>query len=179
MPSIAAFTPISAILALGFAIFASGPLAAATHEGTVEAGGATSPADSAAASSPSAAAELVPPRVTHHVRAQFPDFHRSGEDDQEMRMIVRVDVDTEGKPGRVEVVDTNLGSSYRRSALQAVSFWRFEPATRNGVPELATILVPVGFGPDGEPGDNQGAGDRTIRAPGATNRVITAPQATR
>lgn len=170
MPSIASDMRAIALFALGLALVASAPLAAETLDGAVDAADSTPVAP--------AASELVPPRVTKHVRALFPTSRRDrAEEAKELRMIVSVEVDVEGKPGHVEIVDTNLGTAYRRPALQAVSFWRFAPATRNGVPEATTVLVPVSFGSQGD-GEQEGSG-ADMRTPGATNRVITAPRTTR
>jgi TonB family protein len=161
MPSTSAVSRLPAAFLSALALCAGAPPAIATGEEPV------------AASSSS----LVPPTVTHHVIAKFPvsgrDYDR---EEQGMRMIMSVEVDADGKPGRVRVVDTNLGSAYRRPALQAVSHWRFAPATRDGVPEATTILVPVTFGyGDNTTGD--GTVDPSIRAPGShVPRVIIAPR---
>ena len=162
MPRTSVVPRLPAALLFGLVLCAGAPFAAAT---TSEPGAATSPS------------ALVPPTVTHHVIAKFPVSGRDHDREEEgMRMILSVDVDAEGKPGRVRVVDTNLGSAYRRPALQAVSHWRFAPATRDGVPEATTILVPVTFGYGGDPiGD--GTSDPSIRAPGShVPRVIIAPR---
>ena len=176
MPSTSAVSRLPAAFLLGLALCAGAPFAAATNAepAATTAEPAATTAEPVAASSTSS---LVPPTVTHHVVAMYPVSGRDYDREEAgMRMIMSVEVDAKGKPGRVRVVDTNLGSSYRRPALQAVSHWRCAPATRDGVPEATTILVPVTFGyRDGATGD--GTSDSSIRAPGShVPRVIIAPR---
>ena len=60
---------------------------------------------------------------------------------------VRVTVAADGS---VERLDLARGSGNRyldRAAMEAVRRWRFEPATRNGQPVSADVLVPVEFTP--------------------------------
>lgn len=61
-------------------------------------------------------------------------------------VVMRVDIDANGKPVDVAIQDKELGPAYARNAIAAVKRWRFEPARRNGVAEPATVLVPVTFG---------------------------------
>lgn len=58
---------------------------------------------------------------------------------------VSVELDAEGRPGNVAVADSNLGSTFERSALRAVQAARYAPATKNGIAVSCTALVPVVF----------------------------------
>lgn len=60
-------------------------------------------------------------------------------------MVMKVKVDTTGKPVDVKVHDSKLTNVYERNALAAVKRWRFEPASLAGQPQEATVLVPVWF----------------------------------
>lgn len=57
---------------------------------------------------------------------------------------------TVGPDGGVERLELASGSGNRhldRAAMEAVRRWRFQPATRGGVPVSAEVLVPVEFTP--------------------------------
>ncbi|HEY9144623.1 MAG TPA: TonB family protein [Arenimonas sp.] len=60
-------------------------------------------------------------------------------------MVMKVKVDTSGKPVDAKVHDSKLSAVYERNALAAVKRWRFEPASLAGQPQEATVLVPVWF----------------------------------
>lgn len=63
--------------------------------------------------------------------------------------IVRVQV-VVGQDGRVERMELAESSGDRfldRAAMEAVRRWRFIPATRNGQPVTASIIVPLEFNP--------------------------------
>ena len=60
-------------------------------------------------------------------------------------MVMKVKVDSTGKPVDVKVHDSKLTDVYERNALAAVKRWRFEPASLAGQPQEATVLVPVWF----------------------------------
>ena len=60
-------------------------------------------------------------------------------------MVMKVKVDTSGKPVDVKVHDSKLTDVYERNAMAAVKRWRFEPASLAGQPQEATVLVPVWF----------------------------------
>ena len=60
---------------------------------------------------------------------------------------VRVTVGTDGSVERLQV-ETGSGNRHLdRAATEAVRRWRFQPATRNGQPVSADVLVPVEFTP--------------------------------
>ncbi|WP_146907213.1 TonB family protein [Arenimonas daejeonensis] len=88
-----------------------------------------------------------PPRVTGIWLADPP--HRASSREYELEatenVVVKVDVDANGRPSNPEVVQSKLGKPYQFKALQAVKRWKFEPARRNGIAVASTVLVPVAF----------------------------------
>lgn len=93
-------------------------------------------------------ADYVPPQVTLAKPARLPKL--SGPADALIigAVLVRVDIDANGKPVKVVVQENQLGDVHARNAIAAVKRWRFEPARRAGVAEPATVLVPVTFSHD-------------------------------
>jgi protein TonB len=71
-----------------------------------------------------------------------PTAFRAGE---EGTVILRVDVDAQGKVSNVEVARRSNSVELDREALNAVRDWTFEPAIRGGNPVPSTVEVPVEF----------------------------------
>ena len=63
----------------------------------------------------------------------------------EGRVKVRVLVGEDGRPQEVTLEVSSGDSLLDESAMEAVRRWRFEPATRNGAPVRAWMMVPVEF----------------------------------
>jgi protein TonB len=64
---------------------------------------------------------------------------------QQGRVILQVNVSTDGLPVAVSVAQSSGVASLDAAALSAVQRWRFVPATRAGVPVAATAEVPILF----------------------------------
>lgn len=60
-------------------------------------------------------------------------------------VLLQVRVDAQGRPSRVDVVQSSRSRPLDREAVRAVQQWTFSPAIRNGQPVEATVLVPVEF----------------------------------
>lgn len=60
-------------------------------------------------------------------------------------VLVRAQVDANGKPGNVELVQRSRSRDLDRAALAAVRKWTFEPAVRDGKAVASTVQVPVDF----------------------------------
>ncbi|GAB2651000.1 TonB family protein [Arenimonas aestuarii] len=92
------------------------------------------------------AAGYQPPRIRLAKPARLP-FLASARPETLVAygMVMKVEVDTTGKPVDVKVHDSKLTDVYQRNALAAVKRWRFEPASLAGQPQEATVLVPVWF----------------------------------
>lgn len=62
---------------------------------------------------------------------------------------VRVTVATDGSVDRLDVAESSGNRYLDRAAMEAVRRWRFQPATRNGQPVVADVVVPIVFNPGG------------------------------
>jgi protein TonB len=54
-------------------------------------------------------------------------------------------IDTEGNVSDVQESSAPLGDGLDQSAIDTVKKWRFNPATRDGVPVAVRVAVEVGF----------------------------------
>ena len=62
---------------------------------------------------------------------------------------VQATVAPDGSIERMEIVQSSGDRYLDRAALEAVRRWRFTPATHNGQPVSATVVIPVVFTPNG------------------------------
>ena len=62
---------------------------------------------------------------------------------------VRVTVAADGSVDRLELAEGSGNRYLDRAAMEAVRRWRFQPATRNGQPISADVVVPISFNPSG------------------------------
>jgi len=62
-------------------------------------------------------------------------------------VLLRVNVGADGRPTDIAFADRSNSRELDRAARDAVSKWRFTPATRNGKPVAAVVEVPVEFKP--------------------------------
>ncbi len=98
------------------------------------------PAEPAASAGPDASARPIsspPPR--YPARAM-----RRGESGT---VLLQVHVDAQGRPTRVEVVQSSRSRELDREAQRTVERWRFSPAVRNGRAVASKVLVPIEFQP--------------------------------
>lgn len=58
---------------------------------------------------------------------------------------VRVLVGENGKPQEITISKSSGDSALDRAAMEAIEDWEFNPATRNGLPIRAWVIVPVAF----------------------------------
>ncbi len=58
---------------------------------------------------------------------------------------VRVQVDAEGKPGGVALIQRSGSRDLDRAAMEAVRKWRFQPAIEDGKPIAGSVDIPVEF----------------------------------
>lgn len=108
-----------------------------------------SPVSTAPAARERSSVPARPAAVTRDAQARdqpAPDYpaaaQRAGE---EGTVIVRVDVDANGKPTDVAVAQSSRSRELDRAALRAVRHWTFEPAMRDGKAIASTVQVPVDF----------------------------------
>ncbi|MDH5821498.1 energy transducer TonB [Luteimonas sp. RD2P54] len=64
-------------------------------------------------------------------------------------VLLRVEVDENGRAAAVEVMRSSNSRSLDRAAVTAVRRWRFQPALRDGQPVPGTVQVPIDFSPGG------------------------------
>lgn len=64
---------------------------------------------------------------------------------REGRVVLRILVRADGTVARAEVARSSGQSALDQAAVLAVGSWRFDPATRNGAPIEAWVLIPVRF----------------------------------
>jgi protein TonB len=64
---------------------------------------------------------------------------------EEGRVILRVYVDTSGKPKEIQLVQSSGYQRLDQAALEAVKMWRFTPAQYTGQAVAAWVQVPVSF----------------------------------
>ncbi len=61
------------------------------------------------------------------------------------KVLLRVLIDADGKPQKVEINQSSGFDRLDRQAQEAVMRWRFVPGKRNGVPQSMWNLVPIHF----------------------------------
>ncbi|MEX1367195.1 MAG: TonB family protein, partial [Nannocystaceae bacterium] len=79
---------------------------------------------------------VTPPRLLETVAADRPD----GAGDEAVEVLLSLEIDTEGRVTRAEVVESG-GDAFDEAARQAARRFRFEPATAGGEP----IAVEIGY----------------------------------
>jgi protein TonB len=60
-------------------------------------------------------------------------------------VLVRVEVDTSGRPAGVALEQRSGSRELDRAALEAVREWRFQPAQRDGQPVPGSLVIPIDF----------------------------------
>jgi protein TonB len=63
-------------------------------------------------------------------------------------VLLRVEVDADGRPGEIGFARRSDSRELDRAALSAVRDWQFTPATREGKPVAAVVELPVEFKPE-------------------------------
>ena len=79
--------------------------------------------------------------ILHQVEPIYPEFARQAR--IQGPVILRLTVDAQGQPTRVEVVEGH--PAFHQAALQAARQWRFEPARVEGRPVPATFKLTLNF----------------------------------
>lgn len=121
------------------------PATSAAPVNAVAMAAAAAPASAAAAAPPTA--PLVDPRFdADYLRNPPPSYpplaRRLGE---EGRVLLRVEVGTDGRAQRVETLTGSGSPRLDAAAIDAVRRWRFEPARLGSSPVAAWVRVPINF----------------------------------
>lgn len=92
---------------------------------------------------PETAAAAAVPRLLSAPQPEYPrSALRAG---LTGRVVLRIDVGTDGRPREVVVVESSRHRVLDRAAVRAVQRWRFEPAMRDGVAVPATVQQVISF----------------------------------
>ena len=95
---------------------------------------------------PRTAGALAPGREPVAVRRIQPDYPGDALRNNETgKVVVRIDVDTDGTPSDVSIARSSRSRSLDRAALDAARKWRFRPAQQDGRPVEASVEVPFEF----------------------------------
>jgi protein TonB len=99
-------------------------------------------------SAPDAGASAGPDASAKPIRSPQPRYPaqamRRGESGT---VLLQVQVDAQGRPSRVDVVQSSRSRTLDREAQRAVEQWLFSPAIRNGRVVPSNVLVPIEFRP--------------------------------
>jgi len=85
---------------------------------------------------------LVAPVVLHRVDPEFSEEARKAK--YQGTVVLTIEIGPDGKPHAIRIV-SGLGLGLDEKAIEAVSQWRFKPATRNGRPVPAPATIEVNF----------------------------------
>jgi periplasmic protein TonB len=83
-----------------------------------------------------------PPKLIYKVEPEYPDEARKSR--YQGTVVLSVDIDARGNPSNMRVV-RGLGLGLDERALSAVSLWKFQPASAQGKPVSANVVVEVSF----------------------------------
>lgn len=103
------------------------------------------PPPSAPPSAPAQASASTSAQPIHSPRPRFPP--RALQRGESGSILLQVQVDAQGNPAEVDVVQSSRSRDLDREAVRAVRQWRFRPATRDGAPIASKVLIPIDFSP--------------------------------
>jgi len=82
-------------------------------------------------------------RLRSNPRPKYPEEARRQR--QQGVVMIRVTVDSSGRPERVDLAKSSGIRSLDAAALEAVGGWRFAPARTGGIPMTSEVVIPVRF----------------------------------
>jgi TonB family protein len=86
--------------------------------------------------------DIIPPHRHHFVKPAYPEEMRQARTEGKVVMLMVVDRD--GVPGNIRLLES-ADARFDRSAVHAVTQWRYKPALRDGVPLNALLTVIVDY----------------------------------
>jgi TonB family protein len=119
-------------------VAAAAPLPASAQERSRQAQPAGDTRAAPAGSAPASAPSIVPPRPIAELGAPYPEQAHG-----DAVVVVELLVGSDGVPSGARAVSGD--APFSEAAVNAAAGWRFEPATRGGVPVRARIRVVVRF----------------------------------
>ncbi|MGJ7901418.1 energy transducer TonB [Lysobacter sp. 1R34A] len=91
-------------------------------------------------------APVIPSTPLRAVDTPPPDYPQEiGCDQIGGKVVLQLSVGPDGKPKKVDVLESSRTPALDQAAIKGVQRWRFEAATRNGKPVSTDIQVPVTF----------------------------------
>lgn len=91
-------------------------------------------------------APIIPSTPLRAVDTPPPDYPQEiGCDQIGGKVVLQLSVGPDGKPKKVDVLESSRTPALDQAAIKGVQRWRFEAATRNGKPVSTDIQVPVTF----------------------------------
>jgi periplasmic protein TonB len=118
-------------------------VASADEAGTSAEGAASSPEARGSAGSTEGARVGEGPRLLEAPPPKYPHAARVAGEEGRVRLMLLVG--TDGRVERIELARSSGHESLDRAALDAVSRWRFEPASRGGRAVASWVVIPVAF----------------------------------
>jgi TonB family protein len=88
--------------------------------------------------------DVSAPVLTHSVDAEFPNAEKKAKKGLQGVTVVELIVDSKGRPRDIQV-KRSLRPDFDRSAIDAVSQYKFDPAMRKGNPVAVEITIEVNF----------------------------------
>jgi TonB family protein len=85
---------------------------------------------------------VLPPILTKSVESKYP--HSVNGKQTNARVLISIIVDRKGLPSDISIVRSG-GDNFDKSAVEAVSHYRFKPATENGQPVPVKINIEINF----------------------------------
>ena len=101
------------------------------------------PANRRATRIPTGAGKVVRPKPLKRVEGKYPEVYRAQNIEDTVK--VRVWLDAKGKITRAKVVGPSKHAEFNKAALAAAKQWKFEPATRDGVPFATDQILTFTF----------------------------------
>lgn len=87
---------------------------------------------------------VVPPRAVRRTEPSYTTGARNAQATGDV--VLSIDVDSTGNVSHITVIK-EMGYGLVREAVAAVNKWKFQPATRDGMPIAATVEVTIHFSP--------------------------------
>lgn len=116
------------------------------HASAPEDAASQAPVDTPSPESPAVAATAEEAALPRPLTAPPPEYPRAAlRSGASGNVLLLIEVDAEGRPGAIEVVESSRHRELDRAAVNAVRRWRFQPAMRGGIAVPATVRQAFSF----------------------------------
>ena len=130
-----------ALMACGFTLMLTA-LAISMPRASTTTPNATDTSDATSTPALKVGGDVLPPKVIYNVPPEFSQEARKKKISGVV--VIGLEVDEEGNPVGVHVI-RGVGHGLDEKAMEAVSQYRFKPATRNGTPVRVQLKIEVNF----------------------------------